>query len=171
MKNRFSYIVFVLLLNVVFFIHNIILNDSFILYLNQAHIIYVLMFLNAGLSYELNFSFKSKPLQFFAAGLMVTSLLIFFKFPIFFWVWTIPLCILGFAYLRIALNKTGRFGDFTYGIYIFTFPVQQMIVSKYGATISPLQLFVCSVLFCLPLAILSWHLLEKKCLQLKERVV
>jgi peptidoglycan/LPS O-acetylase OafA/YrhL len=59
--------------------------------------------------------------------------------------------------------------DLSYGIYVFAFPVQQL-VANYLHPASPFILFVLSVIAVLPLAILSWFGVEKKALQLKGMV-
>ena len=40
--------------------------------------------------------------------------------------------------------KTNRFGDFSYGTYLYAFPIQQLILSAIGHTIPPLLLFACA---------------------------
>ena len=57
--------------------------------------------------------------------------------------------------------------DYSYGIYIYSFPIQQAIVFSLP-DLQPLQHFVLAMLCILPLAALSWHLLEKPALQLKR---
>jgi peptidoglycan/LPS O-acetylase OafA/YrhL len=73
----------------------------------------------------------------------------------------------GFAYSPL-LNRLIRTGDYSYGIYIYAFPIQQTIVYLYpDISIGP-YLLICSVL-TLICAILSWHLIEQRALSLKPR--
>jgi peptidoglycan/LPS O-acetylase OafA/YrhL len=61
-----------------------------------------------------------------------------------------------------------RVGDYSYGLYVYAFPVQQTIVSRVPG-LSPAELFVISVLTTLALAVASWHGIEKPALRLKSR--
>lgn len=66
-----------------------------------------------------------------------------------------------------ALTRFGRRGDFSYGMYLFAFPVQQMIVHFSGATLlHSIDIIVCFVI-TLCCAVISWHLVEHPALQLK----
>lgn len=68
---------------------------------------------------------------------------------------------------RFELPAIHRFGDLSYGTYLWAFPIQQSIfqVTRYG----PFGNIVLSmpIVFCL--AILSWRLVEKPALRLKPR--
>lgn len=59
-----------------------------------------------------------------------------------------------------------KMGDYSYGIYIWAFPIQQALVASWP-TISPLSLFVVAGALTLICAALSWHLIEKPALALK----
>lgn len=73
----------------------------------------------------------------------------------------------GFEYSP-SLNRLIRTGDYSYGIYIYAFPIQQTIVYLYpNISIRP-YLLICSVL-TLICAVLSWHLVEQRALSLKPR--
>lgn len=54
--------------------------------------------------------------------------------------------------------------DFSYGIYIYAFPVQQTIVHFAQGEISPVALFIIAELVTLLLAFASWYLIEKRML-------
>ncbi|BAS49350.1 hypothetical protein AANUM_2119 [Aggregatibacter actinomycetemcomitans NUM4039] len=60
-----------------------------------------------------------------------------------------------------------KFGDYSYGIYIYSFLIQQLILLNYN-DISPISLFLTSMIFTLLLSIFSYHLLEKPILNLKR---
>lgn len=65
------------------------------------------------------------------------------------------------------IRAFNRWGDYSYGIYIYAFPVEQTIAHLVpGISVAPLMGF--SAIVTLALAMLSWHLLEKRALELKE---
>ena len=74
--------------------------------------------------------------------------------------------LLGFLKLPTLLNYN-RLGDYSYGFYIYAFPVQQ-IGAQMGMT-TPMT----NILFALPvtlfLAVLSWHWVEKPMLRFKVK--
>lgn len=75
--------------------------------------------------------------------------------------------VLTLGYARIPLlGAYRRVGDYSYGIYIFAFPLQQLGVEIGYRTPLANMLFAAPVtLIC---AVLSWHLLEKPALSLKH---
>lgn len=56
--------------------------------------------------------------------------------------------------------------DLSYGIYIYAFPVQQAIVAS-GLGVTPMTNLILSLSITVPLAALSWYLIEKPALKLK----
>lgn len=82
-----------------------------------------------------------------------------------------------FAYLvlllalhpKCKLPSIDRWGDISYGLYIYAFPVQQMIAHLIPK-IQPMTMFLLSSLITIILAILSWHLVEKPALKMKARI-
>lgn len=68
-----------------------------------------------------------------------------------------------------GLASAGRWGDFSYGLYIYGFPVQQAVMALGGAAWGFLPAFVLSVAVTLALAALSWHVVERPALLLKPR--
>jgi peptidoglycan/LPS O-acetylase OafA/YrhL len=65
------------------------------------------------------------------------------------------------------LPRFGRFGDFSYGLYVYAFPLQQAVVATAGTKVGVPTLFVISYTLTLLVAITSWHLIESPCLSLK----
>lgn len=59
-----------------------------------------------------------------------------------------------------------RFGDLSYGIYIYGFPIQQTLM--YFFDFNVIELMVLSVPISMFLGYLSWHIVEKKVLRYKE---
>ena len=75
----------------------------------------------------------------------------------------------GFTYSPL-LNRFIRSGDYSYGIYIYAFPIQQTVASLYPQMPIGFYLLICSIL-TLVCAVLSWHFVERKALSLKPRSV
>lgn len=68
----------------------------------------------------------------------------------------------------VGIWLTERLGDLSYGVYIYAFPVQQLVVHWYGASRPGfLELFLVSMLLTFALAYASWHLVEYQALRLK----
>ena len=68
-----------------------------------------------------------------------------------------------------VLRRFGRFGDLSYGIYIYAFPVQQTIIWALGDRLSFLQSLGMALAITFVLAWLSWHLIEQPALRLKPK--
>lgn len=74
------------------------------------------------------------------------------------------------AYRSPFLNIDGRIGDISYGMYIYAWPAQQMVVSWFPAE-GPYFNTALATLLVVPAALLSWHGLEKPALKLKGRLL
>lgn len=68
---------------------------------------------------------------------------------------------------KIRFSNFTKYGDFSYGLYIFAFPIQQIVTQQYGESITPLINTIISIPITLIFAYVSWHLVEKKSLKLK----
>lgn len=68
----------------------------------------------------------------------------------------------------IHFDHWARYGDFSYGIYLYAFPIQQLIVMKVPG-ISPIQLFLLSTPLSVIAGMMSWHLIEKHFMKLKPK--
>ncbi len=66
------------------------------------------------------------------------------------------------------LKLVERMPDYSYGIYIYGFTVQQLILSQYPQLPTGIHVFVAFLLVLIP-AGLSWHLIEKPALRLKPK--
>ena len=94
----------------------------------------------------------------------VHYLLINFLFPVAF-----AILIISFAYYVKQLAVISRYGDFSYGIYLFHYPVIQLCVHFGGTKIHPALLFIICFVPIVLLSVLSWHLLEKRMLKRRTR--
>ena len=66
------------------------------------------------------------------------------------------------------VRRYNRLGDYSYGVYIYAFPVQQAIAASIPG-VSVMQMMLLAAVITIFLAVLSWHLLERRCLGLKAR--
>ena len=97
-------------------------------------------------------------------GTMRTPVCLVFSF------FVIPYMVFYIAYLKLpAFLNIRKFGDFSYGLYIFAFPVQQTIMHIFGVNLKIYWFFLLSFLCTLVLAILSWHFIESPMLKLKNK--
>src|SRR5882724_4753663 len=71
-----------------------------------------------------------------------------------------------FAYVP-NLHFFNRAGDYSYGLYIYAFPIEQTL-RQYFPAIQPLELFPAAALLTLGCAMLSWHFVEHPALRLKK---
>lgn len=82
---------------------------------------------------------------------------------------TLPYLTIYLAHLRIPwLSGFGKHGDFSYGIYIFSFPVQQLLMHWFSPQLSLGAFMVISLSASIAIAALSWHLIEAPALRLKR---
>lgn len=78
---------------------------------------------------------------------------------------TYTVLLLGFL-PRLQRPSLNLRNDYSYGIYIYSFPVQQLL-AYFQPDFGPWANCSISYLIVLPLAIASWHLIEKPALKLK----
>jgi peptidoglycan/LPS O-acetylase OafA/YrhL len=70
--------------------------------------------------------------------------------------------IFSLAYTRIgALHRFGRFGDLSYGTYLYAFPIEQLIVKATGHAVAPGVLFGLATPLTLIVAACSWYGVER----------
>jgi peptidoglycan/LPS O-acetylase OafA/YrhL len=68
---------------------------------------------------------------------------------------------------RLPAQQFGRRGDFSYGLYLYAWPVQQTLIASTGSWLTPATLFASAFTVTLILAVGSWHLIERPFLQMK----
>lgn len=109
------------------------------------------------------------------AFLMFGALLLFSSIQqdLFFVVYSLslPYLLLYLAYVPSGMVRGfNKMGDYSYGIYIYAFPVQQSVAAMMPH-ISVQAMAVTSFVITFLLAFGSWHGVEKKCLKMKGRYV
>lgn len=81
---------------------------------------------------------------------------------------TLPYLVMGFVYLPAGfIRKFNDLGDYSYGIYIYSFPLQQAIVASVTDP-SPTMVLAITLPVVLAMAVLSWHFIEQPFLVKKQ---
>lgn len=116
--------------------------------------------------------FRDKiPLSPLIAGMLAASFLIAGRSaaaPSVAYLLAVPYLVIYIAYgltPRLFL-RYNTLGDYSYGLYIYAFPVQQAIAALIPG-VSAGTMLVLSLLFTTPLSIASWHLVEQRALGFK----
>jgi peptidoglycan/LPS O-acetylase OafA/YrhL len=83
----------------------------------------------------------------------------------------LPLVVIGLGQASVkGLSGPLRFGDLSYGVYIYAFPVQQALMQRFGPPLGLGPFLAATLALVLPLAAASWWLVERPALALKRRV-
>ncbi|WP_165435857.1 acyltransferase family protein [Micromonospora violae] len=92
-----------------------------------------------------------------------------------FYVLGVPLLAFLLLYLAVGLprwfHSVGRKRDYSYGVYIYAFPVQQVVALLIGVRYGFVTYLVVASAGTLVLAALSWHLVERPAMALKDVAV
>jgi peptidoglycan/LPS O-acetylase OafA/YrhL len=81
---------------------------------------------------------------------------------------TALILLIGLKPLRFISNFY-KIGDMSYGIYIYGFPIQQLLM--YFFKLNVLLLMISSVILSIGFGYLSWHLVEKRSLKYKKLAI
>ena len=101
----------------------------------------------------------------------ITSTILFVILGIVHWptaALVLPYCLFWVAH-RDQPN-TRSLPDFSYGIYIYGFPLQQAMFGLCGSSVTLTSFTLCSILLVIPFAGLSWYLIEKPSLRWKRSI-
>ena len=138
-----------------------------ILYLNALHMINYSLFFFSGV---LSFVFKDH-LRFSPWYALIGVVIIYLGSRSFWGIYALY-CILAYlvlylAIVRMPLKKFFLERDYSYGMYIFVFPIQQVLSQFFSTSLNVASLALLAIICTAPLAVLSWHFVEKPALKLK----
>jgi peptidoglycan/LPS O-acetylase OafA/YrhL len=71
----------------------------------------------------------------------------------------------------IDISRLTSWGDISYGMYIYAFPIQQLLIYLFSGNVSPSRLFLYSTVLTAAISLLSWFVVERPALQLKKILV
>lgn len=103
-------------------------------------------------------------LLFFSGNYFISTWFGWWNLP-FEWL-TVPYMVLCFGRMSLpVIRRAGRFGDLSFGLYLYAFPVQQLVLAFLPGAAFPVLL--CTAITA-GLAFLSWHLVERPALRLRR---
>lgn len=128
---------------------------------------FAVMFLAGALLYQLR---DVIPARWSLVALSVALVLAASLMPNYRVIGAIPLAYAIIASGALVHNKYLRLRtDLSYGVYIYAFPLQQLLVIGGLGILNPIVFAMIAAVATLPLAALSWFLVEKPALSLKSR--
>jgi peptidoglycan/LPS O-acetylase OafA/YrhL len=170
MTNLILLILFLLLFICNIFFFNKLKEYGFILrleHLLDLGIFFIAGSILASLNIE-KFTRKKELLIFICLLLSISIYLNFYNYTKYL---TFPILLILFGLNPIPLicNVVEKFGDLSYGIYIYAFPVQQTLV--YYFKLNYFDLMIYSLIITFLLAFFSWHIIEKNSLKYKKIIL
>lgn len=107
--------------------------------------------------------------QWVVAGVVAGAALLYAQQPVLAYLVALPLLTLWVGTRSWpVITKMDNLGDYSYGVYLYAWPIQQVVTLMLG-TAAFLPLLTCSAILTLGFGIFSWHLIEKPALALKPR--
>ncbi|WP_018613328.1 acyltransferase family protein [Segetibacter koreensis] len=69
----------------------------------------------------------------------------------------------------LQFSKFSKRGDYSYGLYLYGWPIQQVVMYFLAIHLNPFRFFFIAYPLVLAFAYFSWHFIEKRCLHFKTR--
>lgn len=110
-----------------------------------------------------------------SGGLAVCALLILFAAagtsaaPWAFYI-AVPYVVVYLALARRVWSPAKYVGDISFGVYLYAFPVQQLLFAMFDRSISPTHLTLCAIPIVVGCAVISWRFVEAPALRFKRRI-
>jgi peptidoglycan/LPS O-acetylase OafA/YrhL len=169
-KNSSYFILFIAVLNLFYLCNRFFFDGEMVPYFMSSPFFYSLLFLNSAALYFFKIDFSGSLFFFISFSFIAFAISVLFPSLNFLYFFSIPVLVNSVAQIKGITNRAGKYGDFTYGVYVFSFPVQQMFIATDMADQNPYRLFFYTLVIVFPMAILSWNLVERKFLGLKKSV-
>lgn len=109
----------------------------------------------------------SKWMVFMTLGILMLSVIFDFYNEVKHLIFSLFVLSLGFTTINF-MAKFAKYGDMSYGVYIYSFPIQQTLV--YFFDLGTYALMFNSVIFSIVMGYLSWHTIEKQALKRKKKI-
>jgi peptidoglycan/LPS O-acetylase OafA/YrhL len=168
-RKKFAFLALVVLLNAIIFVHHsFIASNPFGHRVDEAHVqgvILVLDFLYGIAFYLFRSSVIWSKWLFVPA---VISILFLSSLPVAFWGDYLTPLLVAYATVYLGLLQPQRLkivssGDYSYGLYLYGFPVQQALIATLGPGLLHWYInFPASLAIAAVIAVGSWHLVEKR---------
>jgi len=103
--------------------------------------------------------------------ILTAATVVSYKTPFFLGFFTIALVYAVFCFSYIPsgfIRNFNKLGDYSYGLYIYAFPIQQSLIALMPG-IQPVPLFFAAFPSTLFFAIMSWHFIEKPAMTYKDK--
>ena len=127
-------------------------------------------FISGALLYYYYDKFKQNSLQYLLIALVVYALSTYLSLyplvPI-----SLAVIVIYFATSFKYLGNWGRYGDFSYGVYIWHYPILQVLVVYGIFSIGGEYAFILSFVVVMLAAFFSWHIIEKPFLKSNSHYV
>ena len=138
-------------------------------YLSEEYFRFFMLFFSGVCYFEYRHKINLSPTLFYSfSALLVLSTLHDTAFFIAYYLF-LPYIILYLAYIpKGKILLFNKLGDYSYGIYVYAFPIQQAAVALIPS-ISVSSMVVLCFPATLLMAVLSWHVIEKRSLKLKGK--
>lgn len=173
LNKKYFHFVFVLLTISLFYVVTriYIIKWTYIQFINLLS----LFFISSGFYIYRRKIILSFPLFLICLAIFLSGMIVSYKTDVvfeYFRFLTLPYMVIYIAYCKIPyINNFGKYGDFSYGIYLWAFPVSQTLIYFWHDKFNIYTYIVSAFLITLFIAILSFKFIEKPALKLKNKKI
>ena len=96
---------------------------------------------------------------------LVCHLIIYYSYNYFLFPFALSIIVIYICLEIPYLGNWGKYGDFSYGIYIWHFPIIQILIALHWSHLPPFVFLTLVITITSIFAALSWHLIEKPALR------
>ena len=174
LNKKYFHFVFVVVAIIVFYIITYLNIAKYWSYVQSVNLL-IFFFISSSFYIYRKKIILSFPLFIICLAVFVVGINLSYKFYLhFFYIrfLVLPYIIIYIAYCKIPyINNFGKYGDFSYGIYLWAFPVSQTLVYFLLDKFNIFTYIVSVFLVTLFIAVLSFKFIEKPALKLKNKKI